>query len=157
DDFSDSIFVYGTPPEMPAGANRRFRGFQAVESTLPKIGTELAGSVVFERFTYRHDPDGALDYKSFKQWTIVNVGYQKLTVDRNSYASENYLGGVKFVHPVSSSHTECRLDGSVDCDLQHEFTKTTSYDYEGFTPPGTWTSSTQAPQGVVLWALGTTT
>src|SRR5262249_13677716 len=64
--FKDPVSM-GSDPfdglEAPPAPERRFRGFQAVVTTLPQNADETFNAQTFERRSYRFSPDGLEDYK----------------------------------------------------------------------------------------------
>src|SRR5262249_36078386 len=132
----DTIAIASDGTVLP-DIGRRFRGFQAVQTTLPLVPGETVAPVKFERFTYRHDPDGLLDYASLSGAVSGFAGAVKQTVDHTSYATEVFLSGnVRFSHPMSTTHIECiPSTTSSDCDGQTTFLTESRPTYEAFISP----------------------
>jgi RHS repeat-associated protein len=141
--------------------NRRFRGFQAVTTTLPAIAPDEQPPIQFERFSYTLDPDGVLDYRSLSEFSFDRVslreGYQKLTRDQTTYVVENYLGGVRFVHPNKAIHVECQpsFDASVCDESQPPCATVTNYEYRGLSNVRVETlfSLNSGNNAALMWAL----
>ena len=121
----------------PAAPGRRFRGFQAVLTRLPANPDEISSTttlptppLVFERFTYRHDPDGQLDYRSLSSYNLQLGGYTKLTVDQTTYDSlpigfSNVAPWGRFPAPIALAHIECPLT-TVEGACEQSTTRTTT-------------------------------
>src|SRR5262249_41957845 len=99
---------------------------------------------------------GMLDYKSFSDF--VSGSYQKQTIDQTTFVGNRMFvsdpsdpdpsHGSWFIHPTSSSHTECLPGLDNACDSQTNFKVSTSYSYQ----PATGGTST-----TVLYMLNTVT
>jgi RHS repeat-associated protein len=139
--YYDPVFL---SDDLDAGtaANRRFRGFQAVETMLPALSSSEQPPKTFERFTYQTDPDGLLDYKALYEFVyqvapIAREYYSKRTVDSTAYVPSSVLGTVRFIHPQSTTHIECIDDPDpTRCDAQTRFRTTTAYAYTAFGADG---------------------
>jgi RHS repeat-associated protein len=131
---------------LVASPGRRFRGFQATFSILP-ANTDENPPYSFERFTYREDPDGLLDYKTLLAWSPTESGYVKQTVDQATYAALS-LGPIgysigqpfgRFPAPVASAHIECPASNATGACEDIGRRTTTSYTYaenNRLPPPG---------------------
>src|SRR5262249_49163539 len=85
----DNVALAADGTAVP-GPGRRFRGFQGVQKTLPLVSGESFSPVVFERYSYLKDADGAMDYRTLKEYEPTLQAMVKRTVDRTSYRSEPY-------------------------------------------------------------------
>ena len=128
--YQDPVYAADDPftgADAPFAPGARFRGFQAVTTRLPQLANESAATrpASFERFTYRQNPDGLLDYRA------LIVAGRKQTIDQTTYISESMFDGVRFAHPQSTRHVECDPN-LADCDSQATFTTTKSYGYTSY-------------------------
>jgi RHS repeat-associated protein len=128
--YQDPVYAADDPSDTldaPFLPGARFRGFQAVMTKLPQLANETANTrpALFERFTYRQNPDGLLDYKA-----LIVAGH-KQTIDQTTYVAEAMFDGVRFAHPQSTRHVECDPNGT-DCDSQTTFTTAKSYGYTAY-------------------------
>jgi RHS repeat-associated protein len=159
--YQDPVFLADDGTATSAG--RRFRGFQAVTTTVPRVSPDEIPPVIFERFSYIKDPDGVLDYNSLSEFvfdrTAFREGYQKQTRDQTFYATESYLGGVRFVHPLKRIHVECQPSfDPAPCDApEPPFAVITGYDYRGLVNGETHFRVKSGNASALMWAPEVTT
>jgi RHS repeat-associated protein len=159
--YQDPIFLADDGTTSSPG--RRFRGFQAVTTTLPSVSSDEIPPLIFERFSYAKDPDGVLDYRALSEFefdrTSFREGYQKQTRDQTIYTVETYLGGVRFVHPEKRIHVECQPSfDPVPCDnIQPPFAVITGYEYRGLASGRSLFTLQSGTTSALMWALESTT